>query len=420
MDGQWLASPRHSSLTSKGAGTCERLLYEAERVFSERGYHGASVSEICRRAGRAHGTFYRYFADKEESFLQLVERLEAGLSAKLKGVLSSSGSAEERLIQGYRAILEFIGSHTELYQVFREAEFVRPEIPRRFYADIAAIIQEMLQAGIEAGEFRPLNPEVEAYSLLGIAEFIAMRFIIWEPGARSEEVLQSTTELILRGLDTGKELHSLLADQADKQASARAVSSDAHELQGGEATRRALLAAAERMFGQAGFHRATIAGITYVAGVAQGTFYLYFPSKVAIFAALVREINRQFRAEERAAIAGLPDRREMERQGFQTFFEFISRHREAYRIIREAEFVDEGIGQWYYQRLAQGYVRGLRRGMERGEIRTLDPEASAYALLGIGHFIGLRWIVWEGREAIPKPILNEMLEFIMHGVAPGE
>lgn len=407
---------RRRPLTSRGEGTYGRLLSSAEEVFSERGYYETSVSEICRRAGVANGTFYQYFDNKEGVFLKLIEQLEEGLSARIRQALTFPGSAEARLLSGYRAILEFIEEHAELYQVFREAEFVRLEIPRRFYADIAVIIQEMLQAGIEVGEFCPLDPEVVAYSLLGIAEFTAMRYIIWEPKALSEETFQSTAELILHGLDTGKPRSSreppAALDRVKKGRSGVSL-----EPKGGEATRQALLAAAERMFGQTGFHQTTVSEITYVAGVAQGTFYLYFPSKVAIFTELVREINRQFRAEERAAIDHLTDRREVEREGFAAFFRFISRHREAYRIVREAEFIDEGIGRWYYQRLAQGYVRGLKEGMERGEIRDLPAEPLAYALLGIGHFVGLRWIIWEGREAIPQAALDGMLDFIMHGVS---
>ncbi len=347
----------------------------------------------------------------------MVERLEGGLLARLEGALGSPGSATERLASGYRNILEFINEHTILYQVFREAEFIRREIARRFYTNITGALGEALGVGVDRGEVRPLDPAVTAYSILGIAEFIAMRYIIWERGALSEEVFQNSVKLIHHGLDTGKELRSLPSDRATAPLDGLAESGEV-EPQGGEATRQALLAAAERMFGQVGFHRTTIAEITYIAGVAQGTFYLYFPSKVAIFAELVGEINRQFRAEERAAISSLADRREVERRGFEAFFKFISRHREAYRIIREAEFVDERAGRWYYQRLAQGYVRGLRRGMDRGEIRRLDPEPLAYALLGIGHFVGLRWIVWEEREALPERVLTAMLDFIMRGIAP--
>lgn len=412
MDKQRNASDRSIPRTRKGVETYGRLLRAAEQVFSERGYHDASVAEICRRAGLAHGTFYRYLGDKEEVFLRLIEQLEVRLRSMIEPALASPGSARERLLLGCQSILDFVGECAELYQVFREAEFVQLEIHRRFHADIASLLQEILRTGVQEGGFRSLDPEVVAYSLLGLAEFIALRYIIWEPGSLDKEIRQSINEMILHGIDTGKEI----CPRGEPPPEDGADSPGSLDPTGGEATRYALLTAAERLFGQAGFYKTTISAITYVAGVAQGTFYLYFPSKVAIFTELVEEINCRFRAAEHAAISGLSDRREVEREGFTTFFRFIRRHREAYRILREAEFVDEGVGRWYYQRLAQGYVRGLRRGMERGEIRPLNPEPLAYALLGIGHFIGLRWLFHGAQEAIPQPTLTTMLDFILHGI----
>ena len=171
------------------------------------------------------------------------------------------------------------------------------------------------------------------------------------------------------------------------------------------------------MFGQAGFYQTPISGITYVASVAQGTFYLYFPSKVAVFVELVREINRQFRLDEQAALAGLVDRREIERVGFRTFFRFIDAHRSAYRILREAELVDPETGRWYYERLARGYMRGLHGGMDRGEIRALALEPLAYALLGVGHSVAL-WGQSDGAEAvITESMVAALLDVLERGVA---
>ena len=60
-------------------------------------------------------------------------------------------------------------------------------------------------------------------------------------------------------------------------------------------TRRRLLDAAERVFGELGYPDASIVKITEAAGVAQGTFYLYFDSKQAVFDELVRDLNQRVR-----------------------------------------------------------------------------------------------------------------------------
>src|SRR5437764_13240992 len=63
----------------------------------------------------------------------------------------------------------------------------------------------------------------------------------------------------------------------------------------GAATRRRLLESAEQVFGDLGYHEASIVKITEAAGVAQGTFYLYFGSKKDIFDELVRDLNVRVR-----------------------------------------------------------------------------------------------------------------------------
>ncbi len=65
----------------------------------------------------------------------------------------------------------------------------------------------------------------------------------------------------------------------------------------GQRTRQKLLDAAEEIFGNKGYDKASVAEITQKAGVAQGTFYIYFPDKKAAFTELVRELNHLVRKE---------------------------------------------------------------------------------------------------------------------------
>lgn len=185
----------------------------------------------------------------------------------------------------------------------------------------------------------------------------------------------------------------------------------------GEATRKKLLAAAERLFGREGYHRTSVAGITREAGVGHGTFYLYFESKEEIFRELVRHLSHELRATIARAVEGLDDRLEVERVGFRTFFRFAREHRNLYRIVHEAESVDPALARWYYERIGRGYAEGLRAAMEAGEIRRLDPEALAYALAGIGHMLGVRWVLWEETEP-PEAWMETLVSFLRDGLVP--
>lgn len=186
----------------------------------------------------------------------------------------------------------------------------------------------------------------------------------------------------------------------------------------GQRTRQRLLDAAEAAFGSRGYFETSIVDITRQARVAQGTFYIYFPSKRAIFSELVRERSRDLRRTIQEAVGGLEDRREVERRGFVTFFGFIRHHRNMYRIVRQAEFVDPALFRWYYRRLAQGYTRGLQQAARRGQIRALDPEVLAYCLMGIGDFLGMRWVLWEKDGPNPR-VVDAMMDFMLRGIDAG-
>jgi AcrR family transcriptional regulator len=185
----------------------------------------------------------------------------------------------------------------------------------------------------------------------------------------------------------------------------------------GQRTRQKLLDAAEAVFGELGYERASIVEITRSAGVAQGTFYVYFPSKKAVFVELVWELNRKLRRSLRTATDALvgADRFELERVGALTFLEFVQQHQSLYRIVRQAEFVDEALFREYYRELSAGWRRGLQAAMDEGQIRRFDPEALVYMLMGILDFVGMRWVLWEG-ELPPRAVLDDMLRFIRDGL----
>ncbi len=176
----------------------------------------------------------------------------------------------------------------------------------------------------------------------------------------------------------------------------------------GRLTRTRLLEAAERVFGELGYHDASIVKITEAAGVAQGTFYLYFCGKREIFDELVRDLNRRVRHAMKEASSQGRTRLEAEVLGFRAFFRFTAEHPALYRIIRQAEFVSPEMLRYHYERLSAGYVEALRAAVDSGEAGDIDPEVTAWALMGAGELIGMRWILWEGRPEVPRDVLEEI------------
>jgi AcrR family transcriptional regulator len=176
----------------------------------------------------------------------------------------------------------------------------------------------------------------------------------------------------------------------------------------GTRTRQRLLEAAEAVFAEHGYHDASVVKITEAASVGQGTFYLYFASKQEVFDELVRDLNRRVRHAMKEASSQGKTRLEAELLGFRAYFKFTADHPALYRIIRQAEFVSPDMLRYHYERLSSGYVEALREASERGEIAKLDPEVAAWALMGMGELIGMRWILWEQAAEMPQAVLAEL------------
>jgi len=183
----------------------------------------------------------------------------------------------------------------------------------------------------------------------------------------------------------------------------------------GKRTRQQLLDAAELVFGEKGFEQSSIAEITQRAEVALGTFYVYFENKKVIFVELVEQLGERLRKTLSLAVKEKSTRLEKERAGFRAFFEFAGKHRNLYRIVRQAEFVDEAVYLNYYRKIAAAYARGLAKSMAAGELSTFDPEVIAYALMGIADFLGMRFVLWDKPEELER-VVDEVSEFVAHGL----
>jgi AcrR family transcriptional regulator len=184
----------------------------------------------------------------------------------------------------------------------------------------------------------------------------------------------------------------------------------------GRRTRQRLLDAAETVFGRVGYEAASIADLTREAGVALGTFYVYFPDKKTLFVEVVDSLGARLRHQLASAVADQPSRLAVERAGLEAFFAFARQHKLLYRVVRQAEFVDQGCYRRYYKKVGEPYARGLADAMKSGELRRVDPEALAYCLMGLTDFLGMRYVLWgNGRGA--RRAIETAMSLLRHGIA---
>jgi AcrR family transcriptional regulator len=185
----------------------------------------------------------------------------------------------------------------------------------------------------------------------------------------------------------------------------------------GQRTLQKILDAAAVEFGERGFHEAGITHITQRAGVALGTFYTYFDSKEAVFRALVRYFSDQVREGAGNAFAGAPDQLTAEHRGLEWFLGFAREHKEIYRIIDQAEFVDPEVFRYHYETTVERIRKRLEAAAARGEVRTDVGEVHAWAIAGMNVFLGLRFGVWS-EEADPVEVAAAANSLLRKGLEP--
>ncbi len=183
----------------------------------------------------------------------------------------------------------------------------------------------------------------------------------------------------------------------------------------GRKTLRLLLDAAAAEFGEKGFHESSVVSITQRAGVALGSFYTYFDSKDSLFRALVQDMSAQVRITVGPVMAAAPNRLEGERDGLATFLRFVREHKELYRIIDEAEFVDPPSYRAHYENTVAGYVASLAEAASKGQVRADVEEVHAWAIVGMNVFLGLRYgVLGEDRDV--QEVANIAVDLLTNGL----
>jgi len=108
--------------------THQRLLEAASQVFTERGYDDCQTPDIAARAGVSVGTFYRYFADKRQAFIELVERHLERSYESVMHKLTADAFASTRTRTQRRAAVD------QVVDILFESTSENPKLTREFMA----------------------------------------------------------------------------------------------------------------------------------------------------------------------------------------------------------------------------------------------------------------------------------------------
>jgi AcrR family transcriptional regulator len=186
---------------------------------------------------------------------------------------------------------------------------------------------------------------------------------------------------------------------------------------GTEARRAQLLDAARRCFVADGYAGTSISSVVRAAGVAQGTFYVYFDSKQAVLAELRRGVFRDY-AEALASSASAPraaDARLVET--VRSMARLVEKNLELERVFRQAESADELSraavdGRARLARAAAGF---MAEGVAAGELEVDDPERTAELIVTLFDHVLYESLVYE-RPAPLSTTVELALRFVLRGL----
>ena len=184
------------------------VLHSAKTVFSQKGYHQASVSKLIQHAGIARATFYLYFKSKRDVFNFILDELIMEVEGVIKRIkFDSSASSLEQLRSTLRLVIKLALENPEMTQiVLSRAGGLDPEFDRKlqkFYEVVLGKIESSLHRGIELGLVRKCNTKITACCILGcMKEAINLALLDQDPMSQLDSVLDEVLNFGLQGILT--------------------------------------------------------------------------------------------------------------------------------------------------------------------------------------------------------------------------
>ena len=177
------------------------MLDAAARLFGSYRFHEVRMEDIAAEAAVGKGTLYRYFSDKEELYLALLDRASRQLMHRLEGSSVRTGPARLRLTAVVNGILAFFDDHPNLLDLIQRAEVLRgsgPEFPwHETRTEILHLVLDIFKEGKARDEFCIRDAETSAMMLLG-----GLRSVIrFGKQPRPRDLAARIVEAFLQGAD---------------------------------------------------------------------------------------------------------------------------------------------------------------------------------------------------------------------------
>jgi AcrR family transcriptional regulator len=181
----------------------QAIIDTSARIFARGGYHATGINELCTANDLGKGALYHYIGSKEELLAAIHDRVMDEVMLGANRVTEAGGSPSRQLAMLGEELLDVIHRYPDHVWVFlhefpaltgeRAAQF---RVRRREYE---RRVEAVLQAGVDAGEFRPLDARLTAMAWLGMHNYT---YLWLKPGGplSARDVAKPFAEIFMAGI----------------------------------------------------------------------------------------------------------------------------------------------------------------------------------------------------------------------------
>lgn len=185
--------------TRLGQSKMEKLLTASEELFAKNGFYGTSISDICKHAGTAVGTFYIYFETKTDVYKYLMETYKKEIKETLAKSIKDCKTRYEQEREGIKCFIKYALTKPNVYNIIWGSLSIDRQMFVDYYESFAASYSRGLK---KAGdEVNAKDTESVAYMLMGISNFLGLKAIFTD--MTDDKIEQMINETVMPALTGG-------------------------------------------------------------------------------------------------------------------------------------------------------------------------------------------------------------------------
>ncbi len=188
--------------TKRGQITLDKLIVSAEKNFLANGFYNTTINNITHDAGVGLGTFYVYFDEKLSIYKYLLSQYSYQIRKQIAINVNETHTRKQAENIGLKSFLEYIKENPHIYRIIWESLYIDQKIFVDYYTEFGKAYTDALDIAYAKGEIKEYNNEVVAYMLMGISNFIGLRWIIFEDVKDFSDIVDEAIEVLDKGLFT--------------------------------------------------------------------------------------------------------------------------------------------------------------------------------------------------------------------------